>query len=144
MGPPRTGDALPITVAKSQWPTVNLKWPVLDGYEEQILLPEGLRVKLTNSRSRNEHENGDDTGVSLFCNEIRFPRCGAVANPHTMHVLRRNQHCCYALAWASTASLVNERTSVNNTRNKRACGRLHCLPRKRLPPALDTEDGEAL
>src|SRR3984957_5143592 len=56
-------------------------------------LPDGSRVKLTNSCWRNTHENGDDTGVSVFCNGSRFSRRGAVANASTMHVLGRNQHC---------------------------------------------------
>jgi hypothetical protein len=59
----------------------------LDSYGERILLPDGLRVKLTNSDWRNAHENGDDTGVGVFCNGSRFSRRGAVANARTMHLL---------------------------------------------------------
>src|SRR5260370_33939422 len=70
----------------------NGKGPVLGGYGERILLPDSLRVKLTNSCWRDAHENGDDTGVSVFCNGSRFSRRGAVANARTMHVLGRNQH----------------------------------------------------
>ena len=62
-------------------------------YGERILLPDGLRVKLTNSCWRNAHENGDDTGDSVFCNGSRFSRRGAVANAGAMHVLGWNQHC---------------------------------------------------
>ena len=69
------------------------KWPVLHGYGERILLPDGLRVKLTDSFWTNARENGDDTGDSVFCNGSRFSRRGAVANARTMHVLGRNQHC---------------------------------------------------